>query len=128
MMSSKAPATKVDTNNDDPVVTAEDVLRHQEELEQEAAEVLSRSIDECSCLKGAVRQPVYSCLTCSRSNGSDAPIGVCYACFVQCHTDHEVVELSARWSFQCDCGTTLMKGELLMISFRRERNSKDGLH
>jgi E3 ubiquitin-protein ligase UBR7 len=35
----------------------------------------------------------------------------CSSCSVQCHSQHEQVELFARRHFQCDCGTTLLGEE-----------------
>lgn len=31
--------------------------------------------------------------------------GVCYACSISCHADHELVELWPRREFTCDCTT-----------------------
>lgn len=36
------------------------------------------------------------------------PAGVCYACSISCHGEHELVELFTRRDFVCDCGTTRM--------------------
>jgi E3 ubiquitin-protein ligase UBR7 len=52
---------------------------------------------------GSIKQLVYSCITCAGIKGG--PVGVCYACFVSCHTNHQVHELFYRRSFTCDCGT-----------------------
>ncbi|KAI9345460.1 hypothetical protein DFJ73DRAFT_940374, partial [Zopfochytrium polystomum] len=95
--------------DEDEIITAVEFLANQEELEREAAEALPRSIDICSYAKGSILQPIYSCLTCARANPSgEEPLGICYACHVQCHTSHEIVELSCRRAFRCDCGTTRM--------------------
>ncbi|ORY50932.1 hypothetical protein BCR33DRAFT_762498 [Rhizoclosmatium globosum] len=51
-------------------------------------------------------QQIFSCLTC-RGPETNANVGVCYACFVQCHTSHEVVELFERRDFVCDCGSSV---------------------
>ncbi|KAL2917070.1 hypothetical protein HK105_203502 [Polyrhizophydium stewartii] len=50
-----------------------------------------------------VKQKVYSCRTCAAAVGG--PVGVCYGCFVSCHTTHDVVELFDCRGFRCDCGT-----------------------
>ncbi len=34
------------------------------------------------------------------------PAGVCYACSVQCHGEHTLVEIFNKRNFTCDCGTT----------------------
>lgn len=87
------------------VQTAEEFLAEQRELVQEAGTLLPGQIDVCSMARGYTRQQVFSCLTC-RKDGESSPIGVCYGCFVSCHTDHEVVELDYKRSFRCDCGTS----------------------
>lgn len=33
-------------------------------------------------------------------------MGVCYACSISCHGEHELVELFSKRDFVCDCGTT----------------------
>ncbi|KAI8608856.1 hypothetical protein BC830DRAFT_1174064 [Chytriomyces sp. MP71] len=89
-------------------LTAEEFLAQQSALEAEAAALLPFSIDACSFAKGPLTQSIYSCIDC------DA--GVCYACFVQCHTSHEVVELFERRDFTCDCGTLRCKAKCLLQS------------
>ena len=49
-------------------------------------------------------QPIYSCLTCLESEGH--PVGICSACSLRCHVDHEVAEVGDRRTFRCDCPTT----------------------
>lgn len=53
---------------------------------------------------GHVRQPVFSCLTCTQQSGQKA--GICATCSITCHAEHDQVELFSRRNFQCDCGTT----------------------
>ncbi|KAH6601896.1 hypothetical protein BASA61_001696 [Batrachochytrium salamandrivorans] len=85
------------------IVTAVEYLEQQEALEREAAEALPDDFSVCSFSKGYVLQKVYSCKTCAQDAGRS--VGVCYGCFVSCHTTHEVVELFQRRNFRCDCGT-----------------------
>lgn len=55
------------------------------------------------------RQQVFACLTCFRNPRNQGQRnGVCYSCSIQCHSDHELVELFTRRGFTCDCGTTRM--------------------
>ncbi|ODV84692.1 hypothetical protein CANARDRAFT_176535 [[Candida] arabinofermentans NRRL YB-2248] len=56
---------------------------------------------------GACRQQVFACMTCYEANKKLS--GVCYACSIQCHTRHNIVELFTKRDFTCDCGTTKMK-------------------
>ncbi|KAJ3293234.1 hypothetical protein HDU79_000603 [Rhizoclosmatium sp. JEL0117] len=86
--------------------TAIDFLASQEQLERDAAAALPHEIDQCSFGGGAQTQQIFSCLTC-RGPETNANVGVCYACFVQCHTSHEVVELFERRDFVCDCGSSV---------------------
>ncbi|KAJ3252756.1 hypothetical protein HDU77_004933 [Chytriomyces hyalinus] len=99
-------------------VTAVAFLEEQQRLVAEAAEALPHAIDTCSFARGPLTQSVYSCRTCAKdlstvdltgtegkNDAESAAIGVCYACFVQCHTTHDVVELFERRNFTCDCGT-----------------------
>ncbi|EDK36249.2 hypothetical protein PGUG_00347 [Meyerozyma guilliermondii ATCC 6260] len=91
-------------------ITAVDYLESQRELEQEARTLMPFDPTECTYTMGELRQPVYACLTCSKSQNNDdfVPIGVCYSCSIQCHADHDLVELFSKRNFTCDCGTTRM--------------------
>lgn len=59
---------------------------------------------------GPLKQSVFSCLTCNPApedvNAPYEAAGVCYACSIQCHGDHNLVEIFAKRNFTCDCGTT----------------------
>ncbi|KAH3667416.1 hypothetical protein OGAPHI_003065 [Ogataea philodendri] len=85
-------------------ITAEEYLASQLQLEKEARELMPYDPKVCTYVLGPIRQQVYACLTCMRQNGH--PVGVCYACSIQCHTSHDLVELFAKRSFTCDCGTS----------------------
>ncbi|KAJ1948776.1 hypothetical protein EC988_005038, partial [Linderina pennispora] len=98
------------------IVTAHSFLVQQADLEREAAEVLPGKFDECTYDKGYIRQPLFACLTCTHppskyqrskadTGPETAPAGMCYSCSIECHTGHDVIELLAKRSFQCDCGT-----------------------
>ncbi|KKA29504.1 hypothetical protein TD95_001580 [Thielaviopsis punctulata] len=93
--------------------TAADFLRHQMQLEAEAREALPYSIDTCTYSRGPLRQSIFSCLTCNPppqdlSAPYETAAGICYACSVQCHGDHQLVEIFSKRNFTCDCGTTRM--------------------
>lgn len=92
-------------------LTAVDYINEQDDLEKEARELMPYDPEECTYDKGELRQPVFACLTCSRTN-NNTPIGVCYSCSIQCHSSHELVELFSRRNFVCDCGTTKMAKSL----------------
>ncbi|XP_024912708.1 putative E3 ubiquitin-protein ligase UBR7 isoform X2 [Cynoglossus semilaevis] len=94
---------------EEQTVSLLDVLKEDEELEEEASAVLAGSdSDHCSYPQGYVqRQALYSCHTCI-SNGSEAA-GVCLACSYKCHEGHDLFELYTKRNFRCDCGNTKFK-------------------
>lgn len=69
-----------------------------------------QSFETCTYSLGPLKQSIFSCLTCNPPPDDDsAPYeaaGVCYACSIQCHGDHTLVEIFAKRNFTCDCGTT----------------------
>ncbi|KAK6205019.1 putative zinc finger in N-recognin-domain-containing protein [Scheffersomyces amazonensis] len=96
------------TTKSEESITAVDYIHNQEELEKEARQLMPFEPDECTYIKGELRQPVFACLTCSKQN-NNTPIGICYSCSIQCHSTHELVELFSKRNFVCDCGTERMK-------------------
>lgn len=102
------PKINSPNDNDENVLTAVDYIESQKELEKEARELMPYDPNECTYEQGELRQPLFACLTCSSQNNNQ-PIGVCYSCSIQCHLQHELVELFTKRSFVCDCGTTRMQ-------------------
>ncbi|XP_050347291.1 putative E3 ubiquitin-protein ligase UBR7 [Nymphalis io] len=90
------------------VVTMMDVLQEQEDFEEDANAVLGASDDKnCTYSKGYIkRQAIYACLTCCPEAKSDPTkrAGVCLACSLMCHENHELIELYTKRNFRCDCG------------------------
>lgn len=90
-------------------ITMVDILAHENELEEEYAAVLGASDDKCCTYnKGPVkRQALYSCLTCNPDSvdNLDKCAGICLACSLHCHENHELVELYTKRNFRCDCPT-----------------------
>ncbi|OAX82428.1 hypothetical protein ACJ72_03224 [Emergomyces africanus] len=100
--------------------TASDFINSQLKLEADAREALPyasrtatslfRSFDSCTKPLGALRQSIFSCLTCNPppSDPSETynAAGVCYSCSISCHGEHTLVELFSKRNFVCDCGTT----------------------
>ncbi|KDN52880.1 hypothetical protein K437DRAFT_253827 [Tilletiaria anomala UBC 951] len=78
--------------------TASDLIARQAQLEAEAHAAIPFGLGSCTHSKGYIRQPVYACRTCGGG-------GVCAHCSLGCHADHELIELFAKRSFRCDCGT-----------------------
>ncbi|KAI1270434.1 hypothetical protein F5Y18DRAFT_13025 [Xylariaceae sp. FL1019] len=93
--------------------TAADFIRDQMQLEADAREALPYSIKNCTRPLGYLRQNIYACLTCNPApadpNDPFNPAGICYSCSVQCHGEHELVEIFQKRNFTCDCGTTRFK-------------------
>ncbi|KAL8865966.1 MAG: hypothetical protein Q9174_006582, partial [Haloplaca sp. 1 TL-2023] len=90
--------------------TASDFIDSQLQLEADAREALPYTFDHCTQPLGALRQNLFSCLTCNPPPESPSqpytPAGVCYSCHIACHGEHELVELFNRRNFTCDCGTS----------------------
>ncbi|KAF5366569.1 hypothetical protein D9758_008982 [Tetrapyrgos nigripes] len=74
-------------------------LESQANLVQEASEALPHQFSQCTYPLGPLRQALYLCLTCPEARG------ICSACSISCHTDHEQIELFPKRSFCCDCPT-----------------------
>ncbi|KAH6840692.1 putative zinc finger in N-recognin-domain-containing protein [Chaetomium sp. MPI-CAGE-AT-0009] len=113
--------------------TAADFIRDQMQLEADAREALPYSIEHCTNPLGPLRQSVFACLTCNPppANPSDAydAAGVCYACSVQCHGEHTLVEIFTKRNFTCDCGTTRFpKSSPCNLRINPETNTKGGVH
>ncbi|KAJ1643567.1 hypothetical protein J3B02_000292 [Coemansia erecta] len=115
---------------EDQIVTACSFLEAQADLEREAAEVLPGKFDTCTFDLGYVHQPVYACLTCTRppkhyraSKADDKeptePAGMCYSCSIECHADHNVIELFSKRHFRCDCGTKRLKSGCCQLKKHR---------
>ncbi|KAH7118831.1 putative zinc finger in N-recognin-domain-containing protein [Dendryphion nanum] len=90
--------------------TAAEFIKEQLHLEAEAREALPYQFDTCTRDLGAIRQSLFSCLTCSPPPVDPSelytPAGVCYSCSISCHGEHTLVELFNKRNFVCDCGTT----------------------
>ncbi|KAF2857946.1 hypothetical protein K470DRAFT_260299 [Piedraia hortae CBS 480.64] len=90
--------------------TAQEYIAEQLRLETEARDALPYRFDKCSKPLGPLRQSVFACMTCSPS-GENEPAGLCYACSISCHGEHDLVELFCKRDFECDCGTTRLEGK-----------------
>ncbi|KTW29406.1 hypothetical protein T552_01358 [Pneumocystis carinii B80] len=99
-----------------------DYIEEQSQLEEEARESLPYSFDHCTRDR-RLRQPLYVCKTCFPANGERQRGGICYSCSIQCHGDHEIIELFCKRDFRCDCGTDRLGTEICKI--RKERSPVD---
>ena len=75
------------------------LLQDQKTLVETAALALPHKFDKCTYELGSLKQAVYLCITCA------VPRGLCQACSISCHGDHEQIELFPKRSFRCDCPT-----------------------
>ncbi|KAJ7596019.1 hypothetical protein C8J56DRAFT_923840 [Mycena floridula] len=98
---SSTPTESLESNGQESSTLTE-FLDTQRTLIQEASEALPHQFSHCSYLLGpfSLRQAVYLCLTCPEARG------LCSACSVTCHTDHEQIELFPKRNFRCDCPTS----------------------
>lgn len=119
------------TSNDSQ--TAAEFIRSQELLEADAREALPYSIEHCTKILGPLRQNVFACLTCNpppaNAGGAWNPAGVCYACSVQCHGEHTLVEIFQKRNFTCDCGTTRIPATSpCALRTNETTNTRGGVH
>ncbi|KAF2477992.1 uncharacterized protein BDR25DRAFT_250448 [Lindgomyces ingoldianus] len=109
-MSQSRPRSKSMSQASESSQTAAEYIKEQLSLEVEAREALPYQFDTCTRDLGAIRQSLFSCLTCNpppeEPSEAYTPAGVCYSCSISCHGEHTLVELFAKRSFVCDCGTT----------------------
>ncbi|KAG2216220.1 hypothetical protein INT45_014192, partial [Circinella minor] len=96
-------------NNNDPILTAVDIVDQQQKLEKEAQQVLPGKFEKCTFDQGYIRQALYSCKTCYPEEKDLA--GFCYSCSIACHADHELFELFPKRHFRCDCGLVKKRGD-----------------
>ncbi|KAJ6443532.1 metaphase-anaphase transition protein (Mlo2) [Purpureocillium lavendulum] len=113
--------------------TAAEFIRNQELLEADAREALPYSIESCTKILGPLRQSVFACMTCnpppSKPDDAWTPAGVCYACSVQCHGEHTLVEIFQKRNFTCDCGTTRIPATSpCALRVNEQTNTKGGVH
>ncbi|EJT99469.1 hypothetical protein DACRYDRAFT_95882 [Dacryopinax primogenitus] len=97
----------------------QDLVNEQRALEEEASQALPWSFSECTYNKGYIRQPVFLCLTCQ------SPHGICAACSIACHGDHEQVELFPKRAFRCDCPTSSLSHQCTLHQTLMPPNEKN---
>ncbi|KAK2814470.1 hypothetical protein FQN49_008177 [Arthroderma sp. PD_2] len=112
--------------------TASDFINEQLRLEADAREALPYSFDNCTRPLGALRQSLFSCLTCNPppddSTAPYNPAGVCYSCSISCHGEHELVELFTKRDFVCDCGTTKLPSASPCVLRADPSTGEKGVH
>nr|CAX73723.1 hypothetical protein [Schistosoma japonicum] len=97
-----------DSEEEDTVVKIENVL---DEIDEENCIAMGGIDDKsvCTFIRGYVkRQALYTCRTCL--NIDEVKAGICFPCAMECHADHDVVELYTKRRFRCDCGNAKFAG------------------
>ncbi|KZO90817.1 hypothetical protein CALVIDRAFT_558499 [Calocera viscosa TUFC12733] len=97
----------------------QEFVDEQRALEEEASQALPWSFSECTYGKGYIRQPVFLCLSCQ------SPHGICAACSIACHGDHEQVELFPKRAFRCDCPTSSLSHKCTLHPTQMLPNDKN---
>ncbi|XP_049282701.1 putative E3 ubiquitin-protein ligase UBR7 [Anopheles funestus] len=114
-------------DQDTSYVTMADILQEQEELEETSRAVLGGSDEKnCTYTKGYVgRQALYACLTCvPEARGVESKrSAICLACSLQCHDNHELLELYTKRNFRCDCGGKRMPEVKCKLEPRKEEEN-----
>ena len=105
--------------------TLASVFESQTSLLQEASLALPHQFSQCTYSLGHIRQAVYLCLTCTPSSSTDSPRGICSACSIACHTDHEQLELFPKRGFRCDCPTRALAHPCTLHTHLEEPNDKN---
>jgi E3 ubiquitin-protein ligase UBR7 len=120
--SSLPPTHRFISNSErEVVIAASDLLAQQSAFLADAARAIPHRFDACTYTLGYIRQPVHLCLTCTpvpKDITYDEHVeeqvkmkeraGVCAACNIACHGEHEQVELLSKRAFRCDCPTARM--------------------
>ena len=92
-----------------------------------------QAFDSCTNVLGPLRQCVFSCLTCNPPPPDpaapyEAPAGICYACSIQCHGEHTLVEIFNKRNFTCDCGTTRFSANSPCTLRMDPKTNQKGVH
>ena len=95
------------------------ILSTQNSLIEEAARALPHQFSQCTHSLGPIRQAVYLCSSCGETRG------ICSACSIACHTDHEQLELFPKRAFRCDCPTRAMLHPCTLHPHLEDENSRN---
>jgi len=82
------------------------IIDQIDHLEEEAKWQMNNNWGDekaCTFYRGYIEQPVYACVTCQTETGQK--FGFCYGCSMNCHLNHEVIEIFFKRNFKCDCPT-----------------------
>ncbi|XP_055354926.1 putative E3 ubiquitin-protein ligase UBR7 [Paramacrobiotus metropolitanus] len=125
---SVATHVSVDTQN----VSEVDPDADADELDQPAdfsvlADLIDTSARRCTYPQGYVkRQLVYACRTCTLDVLE--PAGMCLACALNCHDEHDIVALLTRRKFRCDCGNSKFGPRKCLIQLNKEPTNTENVY
>jgi hypothetical protein len=96
-----------------------ELMKKKHQVSKKALDMIKESEEgsQCTYPKGYLGQEVYHCKTCKNL---ERPNGVCLACYLNCHLDHEVVEVGYKPNFRCDCGTGRIKSACKLVHDKTE--------
>ncbi|KAG8853841.1 hypothetical protein FRB96_007981 [Tulasnella sp. 330] len=96
-----------ESNDTTKTLSLPSVFEEEERLRKQASQTMPHSFTTCTydAPGGYIRQAIYLCKTCKGPDG-EMGRGICAACSISCHADHEQLELFPKRSFRCDCPTT----------------------
>lgn len=116
----KVNINKTEEEEEEDVVNLNDVVREEDQLEEDARAVLGGADARiCTYDEGYLkRQPLYSCKSC----GSGA---ICLACSFECHDTHDLVELYTKRNVRCDCGNSRVPGNCQLRPDKAEKNEEN---
>ena len=95
-----------DRFNNDEIVSMNDVINATNLDTQQAliqSQLAESKESRCTFSDGYITQVIYSCKTCSEI--VNKPVAICFGCSLNCHLDHDVVEIYVKRDIRCDCGT-----------------------
>ncbi|WKX88161.1 hypothetical protein Q1695_008083 [Nippostrongylus brasiliensis] len=108
------------------LLTIQDILDSEDSC-RETARVLLGAQDSSVCTYPEgykPRQALFACLTCAPDPDTNEA-GICYGCSINCHEDHNIVELFTKRRFRCDCGNSKFKSKCTLFEEKDELNKSN---
>ncbi|VDP69296.1 unnamed protein product [Schistosoma mattheei] len=112
-----------DSEEEDTVVKIGNVLQ---EIDEENWITMGGVDDRSACTftRGYVkRQALYTCHTCL--NVDKVKAAICFPCAIECHSDHDIVELYTKRYFRCDCGNSKFAGVCNCLLWEEKDDEND---
>ena len=88
-------------DDENETITLEEIANTMKEDDQTETKILnSTKASQCTHTLAYISQTVYVCKSCDQKD-----VGICLACALTCHQNHDIMDLGIRKGFRCDCGT-----------------------